>query len=207
MRALAGGVAKLPAVAALLLSAPALAQQLENTTTRAPYSDLEQRSSVEETYVANAMSIVNLDLDSRFLFWSASASSWRPIRGDGGRQTSYEEFFRALGRHDLEKEYAERSGTGRWYLWGGLGVTVTGLGLGIYGLAASSTVPAVVGGGAFLGGLVLAQIGALMQEPQISAEDAARLVDSYNATLRIYLKLPDVGGAISFRGLSLSGRF
>jgi hypothetical protein len=185
-------------VAALLCAAlaaswgrPARAQAVQPD-----FTDLEAGPSAIETYRLNALGIVREETSASFpTIFVGRSKWWRPIRGKFRYSTSYSDFFLKLGRDDLGAQHRHQYAVAATLFWGGFLVTVSGLGLGLWGFSTHHDTRGEVGLGMFAGGVVLTSIGSSVQPPLVSDEDAAAMAEAYNRKLQVHLGLAPVASA------------
>ena len=138
------------------------------------------RATPEETYAANAFSIVYI---------KGGGETWRPVRGIYRISTAHDAFFRAAGRPDLAQRFSHRHATG--VLLEGLG-TIAGYGgitVVFWGVFSRRTLTLAVGGSMVAVWPILHYLGNEMQEPEMPADDAMDLAGRYNDRLRERLQL------------------
>jgi len=149
-------------------------------TVQPTFDNLEQKDTPQETYGANAFSIVSV---------TGGGGYWRPVRGIYRISTEPDVFFRALGREDLARHYSRRHGTG--VLLRGLSYVagLSGLGLLGWGLLEAKAIPAIAGLGLLVSWPVLDYVGSELQKPDLPPEQALDLAGRYNEALRVKLGL------------------
>jgi hypothetical protein len=176
-----------PALAGLLVASVLAAWQLLGPraalgaeTVQPNFEGLEQKATPEETYGANAFSIVSV---------TGGGGYWRPVRGIYRISTEPDVFFRALGRKDLAHHYSRRHGTG--VLLRGLSYVagLSGLGLLAWGISEGKAIPAIAGVGLLVGWPVLDHVGSELQKPDLPPDQALDLAGRYNEALRVKLGL------------------
>jgi hypothetical protein len=156
------------------------------------FDDLDQRPNREQTYAANAYTIIHVGSGSG----PNEPGSWRAIRGlVMTRRVAYDEFFDSMGRHDLAQQSASRLATSRGLVGGGWALqfgSVLVLGAALF---KASWVLGGVGAGMLVGGAVMRGIGSDMERPTFPEDHALDMASRYNQALRTRL------------GLSLGGHF
>ena len=192
---------------ALVLGAGARVARAEDV--RPSFEGLEAGSDPLATYKLNTFGLVSHEITSSswFVF---GGKWWRVTRGKFRVSTSYDDFFRALGRADLAEQHARRRAVAGTLIWGGLLAEIGGSVLFITGLSHDGFGSrARVGLGLLVGGFTARAIGATVQHPAISEEEATQMMADYNHRLRIHLGLEDLSlapaGARTLRGITLRG--
>jgi hypothetical protein len=176
------------------------------------FDGLERGPDAAETYRLNEIEIVRESVSGSFpTILIGRASYWRPVRGKFRWPTSYDDFYLKAGRDDLGARDRHRRVLSTTLFWGGLAVSLGGIGVMLSGFANHRTTRVEVGLGMFAGGLVVNTIGSNIQPPLVSEEDAEAMASEYNRRLRVHLGLTPAaanGGrdGLPF-GLSLSRRW
>jgi hypothetical protein len=160
------------------------------------FDHLEPGPDGTETFRLNALGIVSEEVSGHFGTLVFGGRSWRATRGKFRHATSYDDFFRMVGRDDLGAQHARRRALSGTLYWGGVAAEVGGLALFLSGLAGEARTRVEIGLGVFAGGLVASTVGASIAPPVISEEEALRLAEDYNQRLRVHLGL----GSVSLRG-------
>jgi hypothetical protein len=198
------------AVVLALLTSPRLVFAQAAQQIQPAFQALEPGSSPEETFRLNAFGLVSHEVSAWPPTLVFGGKWWRITRGKFRNATTYDDFFRTLGRPDLADQYQRRRVLSGALIWGGLAAEVTGVVLFVGGLYKSGFgTPAKVGLGLFAGGFVASAIGATIQHPALSQEEALGMVGDYNQRLRIHLGLSMDGTDLIRRPVtaSLQGRW
>ena len=181
-----GSAALLAAVMVSLALGPGSARAVEQI--HPTFDALEGGSSPLETFRLNGYELISHEVSAWPPTLVFGGKWWRVTRGKFRNATSYDDFFRTLGRPDLADQYTRRKVVANTLIWGGLAAEVTGAVLFFTGLFDSGfQTRAKVGAGLFAGGFVASAIGASVQHPAVSEEDALGMVKDYNQRLRIHL--------------------
>ena len=157
------------------------------------FEGLERGPDAAETYRLNAIEIVHERMSGSFpTIFVGRGSWWRPVRGKFRWPTTYDDFYLKVGRDDLGARDRRRRGVATTLFWGGVLVSVGGLGVMLSGFATHHTTRAEVGLGMFAGGFVMNTIGSNIQPPLVSDEDAEAMANEYNRRLQVHLGLVPV---------------
>jgi hypothetical protein len=194
-------VGALVALVAVAFSAalPRAARAEDVGGVRPTFEGLERGPDTGETYRLNALQIVSHEVSGVFPTLFVSPSKWwRPVRGKFRWATSYDDFYRKLGRPDLAAAHARRQVLSSTLFWGGLAAEVGGAVLFFTGLGDGFSTRAKIGLGLFGGGLVVSTVGSVIQPPLVSEEDALRMANAYNRLLEQHLGLE--GGVVGAAG-------
>jgi hypothetical protein len=183
-------------VAVVGLALPARAEEIKPA-----FDGLEPGITPLETYRLNELGIVREEISGRFLY-IGRRSWWRPVRGKFRHATVYEDFYRKLGRPDLAEQNEQRSLVSGVFHYGGLAAVLGGGVLLFLGFKDEHFTRVKVGAGVLGGGLVMTIVGAAIQPPLVSQEEAAAMTAEYNRRLRLHLGLAVEDHAL---GLSLRG--
>jgi len=182
--------------------APARGQEVRPT-----FADLEPGPDALETYRLNALEIVHEEESASFpTIFVGRSKWWRPVRGKFRYSTSYDDLYLKLGRDDLGTQHRHRRALSETLFWGGLLVSVGGLGVMLSGLATHHDTRAELGIGMFAGGYVLTSVGSAIQPPLVSEEDAEAMARAYNRGLQVHLGVTPVAtrdGALHPFGLNI----
>jgi hypothetical protein len=157
---------------------------------RPDFDGLERGPDAAETYRLNAIEIVHERTSGLFPNVIVGRGSWwRPVRGKFRWPTTYDDFYLKMGRDDLGARDRHRRVAAETMIWGGLLVSLGGIGVMLSGFANHRTTRAEVGIGMFAGGLVMSTVGANIQPPLVSDEDAEAMANEYNRRLQVHLGL------------------
>jgi hypothetical protein len=154
---------------------------------RTAFDKLEPGASGQLTYDANAYEVIHVESTSIGVLWNSTTTWWRPVRGVYRMPTTYGDFYRALGRPDLADQEETRHATSDVLYWGGLLLMLGGLFGGGYEFYKNHEVGALVGAGAFVGGLVSVRIGGALSRPGLPEADARDLAARYDRALGQHL--------------------
>ena len=198
------------AALAVLLAAQAPGGAAAQDTVRPAFQQLEKGPDAAETFRLNALGIVSYEtsgaLPTLFIF---GGSGWRATRGKFRHATSHEDFFRLLGRDDLAARHRTRRLVSGILIWGGLAAEVAGGVLFFTGLYDGGfNTRAKVGLGLFVGGFAASAVGATVQHPPFSDQEAVEMAGEYNRRLQLHLGLvPALEGKGRAPTLMASGRW
>jgi hypothetical protein len=160
---------------------------------RPDFDGLERGWDAAETFRLNALGIVHEGMSGSFpTIFVGRGSWWRPVRGKFRWGTTYDDFYRKVGRDDLGERDRHRRALAGTLFWGGVIVGVGGLAVLLSGLASHHTTRAEVGLGMFGGGFVLTTVASNIQPPLVSEEEAEALARAYNRGLQVHLGLEPV---------------
>jgi hypothetical protein len=147
------------------------------------FEGLERRDTATATFDDNRYEIIHVEATSFGTFWNTKTEWWRAVRGVYRNPTNYADFYRALGRGDLAEQATRRHTTAEALFWSGLVLVVGGLLGGSYELYKERKVGAIIGAGAFVGGLVALRIGGALSRPAVEEATAEAMADQYNRAL------------------------
>ena len=157
---------------------------------RPAFQGLEPGSSAIETFRLNSFELVSHEVSAWPPTLVFGGKWWRVTRGKFRNATSYDDFFRTVGRSDLADQYSRRRILSTSLIWGGLAAEVAGAVLFFTGLYEGGfQTRAKVGLAVFSGGFVASAIGGSIQHPAVSEEDALGMVSDYNRRLHLHLGL------------------
>ena len=188
-RARAGGLGRAGVAAtaglafALAVGAPRPASAEGDRAVHPSFEGLERHDTATATFDDNRYDIIHVKATSFGTFWNTTTEWWRPVRGVYRHPTNYADFYRALGRADLAEQAESRHATAEALFWGGLVLVVGGLLGGSYELYKDRKVGAIIGGGAFVGGLVALRIGGALSRPAVQEATAEAMAAEYNRAL------------------------
>jgi hypothetical protein len=172
------------------------------------FERLEAGDDPLATYKLNTFGLVHTEISGPLLVFGGVW--WRPTRGKFREATSYDDFFRALGRPDLAERHSRRRLIAGTLLWGGLLAELAGVVLFFKGFDDDGfATQARVGVGLLAGGFAARAVGATVQHPAISEEEAADMVAAYNQRLRVHLGLRELSLARAqpLPGVTVQGRW
>jgi hypothetical protein len=146
----------------------------------------------QETYELNTLGLVSHKVSSASpLSFVFGGEWWRPVRGKYREAMTYEAFYAALGRPDLAERHAQRELTSNILIFGGVALEIGGAVVFFYSLFENEGMTAVgwIGLGAFVGGFTMTAIGASMDKPPITEDEAIDMASRYNSALKSHLGL------------------
>jgi hypothetical protein len=165
------------------------------------FASLEPGATPSDTYALNAFGLIHHEVSAWPPTLVFGGTWWRVTRGKFRHATSYVDFFQAVGRPDLAADYKRRRILANTLIWGGLAAEVGGVVLAVTGLMNDGFgTRAKVGLGLFAGGFVASAVGATIQHPDVSEEEARAMVADYNRRLRLHLGLQAGAPTVGLRG-------
>ena len=188
----------------VLLAVVGLAVPARAADVRSAFDDLEEGIGPLETFRLNELGIVSQEISGAYpCLLGCTSTGWRPVRGKFRWALRYDDFFHKLGRVDLAHQHRQARLISGIFFWGGAAVFVGGAALLFTGLREGGfPTRAKVGAGMMLGGLVENGVGAAIQPPLVSEDEAVAMVAEYNRRLRLHL---GVGAEPHALGLTLRG--
>jgi hypothetical protein len=169
-------------VAALALAAVASASNAhaEGLGSSSWFPLVDPAVGAEETFELNTLGIIR------------EGAQWRVVRGKYRASVSHHDFFRTVGRPDLDTQDASRRFTHNALLLGGYGVAAVGVGL-LFAKAVKGGFdpPWAVGGGILAGGCLAVWVSGAFEDPALSPSEADELASRYNEQLRLHLEQPE----------------
>jgi hypothetical protein len=158
------------------------------------FDDLDRGENREETYQLNALGILKQELVAASPnVIVVNGKSWYPRRGKYQKELTFEQFYRILGRPDLERRWVVKKWAGVTSAGVGIGSLIGGVmlfwrGASLDGITTSGKI-----GAAMVGfGILTSIIASGVLRPPTDDLAAVEMAVRYNDALRVRLDLPPI---------------